>query len=253
MTRPRRPGLLVLGGELLAAGLLVSGCSTAATTAAAATPGPATTPGPAATPAPVALAYHGEEPTGAVPRPDFALTDTAGQRFDFRARTAGRPTLLFFGYTNCPDECPTAMADITAALRSASPALRAQTQVVFVTTDPARDDARRLRRWLDRYDAGYVALRGTPAELAAAQRAVGVPVARKAGPVPTLPGRPAEHRHAPGTAPHTHDSALGYGVDHSSAIFAYDASDRLPVVYPPGSSPADLAADLPLLARKENP
>ncbi len=220
----------------MAVGLLAGGCGTAAPTATA---------GP--------HSYHGPEPEpGRVPpRPSFTLTDTSGRRFDFRQETAGRPTLLYFGYTHCPDECPTAMADIGAALRAVPAAVRDATRVVFVTTDPARDDAARLRRWLDTYSTGYVGLLGSQAEVDAAQAAVGVPAASKAGPQPTLPGQPSEHVHAPGTAPHTHDGPLGYGVDHASVIFAFNASDRMPVIYPAGSSPSDIAADLPVLARKE--
>ena len=220
----------------LVAGLLVAGCGTTAT----------------ATPPPVSSGLHGLEPDRVAARPDFTLTDTAGAPYAFREQTGGRPTLLFFGYTSCPDECYTAMADVTAALRTSDSAVREQTRVVFVTTDPARDDGPRLRRWLDRYSPEYVGLTGTAEQVAAAQQAVGAPLATKRGPIPTLPGRPAEHEHAPGTAPHRHDAPLGYGVDHSSLIFAYDASDHLPVLYPGGSSPADIAADLPVLARKES-
>jgi len=224
-----------LAALALAAGLLASGCGT---TARASTPASAT-------------GLHGLEPDTRPARPDFTLTDTGGAPYAFGAQTAGHPTLLFFGYTSCPDECYTAMADITAALRTSTSAVREQTRVVFVTTDPARDDGPRLRRWLDKYSTQYVGLTGSQADVDAAQAAVGAPVATLSGPQPTLPGRPAEHTHAPGTAPHTHDAPLGYGVDHSSLIFAYDASDHLPVVYPGGSSPADIAADLPVLARKE--
>jgi len=219
----------------LAAGLLLTGCGTAA---------------PAAS-APSSGGYHGPEPTQPLPRPSFVLTDTSGQPYDFRAQTAGRPTLLYFGYTHCPDECITAMADVAAALRSTPEALREATRVVFVTTDPARDDAAVLRTWLDKFSTTFVGLTGTQAEVDAAEKASSATVAKKAGPIPTLPGRPAEHTHAPGTPPHTHDSPLGYGVDHTSVIFAYNASDQLPVIYPGGSSPADIAADLPVLARKE--
>lgn len=219
----------------LAAGLLAAGCGTSVQASASAG----------------SSGLHGIEPDRPVARPDFTLTDTTGAPFAFFEQTAGRPTLLFFGYTSCPDECYTAMADITAALRTSSRQVREQTRVVFVTTDPARDDGPRLRRWLDRYSTSYVGLTGSQEQVDAAQAAVGAPLAKPAGPVPTLPGRPAEHTHQPGTAPHTHDAPLGYGVDHSSLIFAYDASDHLPVLYPGGSSPADLAADLPVLARKE--
>ena len=225
---------------LSAAAVLLTGCAAGSSTGAP--PAPSTS----------AAAFHGLEPPGELPeRPSFVLRDTAGNRYDFRAETAGRPTLLYFGYTNCPDECPTAMADIAGALRTTPEELRGQTRVVFVTTDPARDTPQVLRRWLDKFSTSYVGLVGTQAEVDAAQEAVGVKPAAKGGPVPTLPGRPNEHVHMEGTAPHTHDGPLGYGVGHANVIFAFDAADRLPVFYPGGVRPSDIAADLPLLASGE--
>ena len=182
-------------------------------------------------------------------RPSFTLTDTDGRPFDFAAETAGQPTYVYFGYTNCPDECPTAMADIAAALRSSPSALREQVKVVLVTTDPARDTAPVLRRWLDGFSTEFIGLRGTVEQVEAAQRAAGIQPATKEGPIPTLPGKPNEHEHKPGTAPHTHTGPLGYGVGHANVIFAYGADDTLPVVYPAGVRPSDIAADLPLLAQ----
>lgn len=143
------------------------------------------------------------------------------------------------------------MADISAALRTTPEDVRDDVRVVFVTTDPARDDGPRLRRWLDEYSPDHVGLIGSQAEVDAVQARVGAPVAVRSGPQPTLPGKPDEHVHKPGTPPHTHDGPLGYGVDHVSMIYAFDASDRMPVVYPTASSPSDIAADLPVLARKE--
>ena len=117
-----------------------------------------------------------------------------------------------------------------------------------MTTDAARDTGPVLRRWLDQFSKDFIGLTGTQAQLDAAARASGIP-AGKVGPSPsTLPGQPDAHVHASGTAPHEHFGALGYSVDHTSVIFAYDASDRLPVVYPGGITPSDIAADLPLLA-----
>jgi protein SCO1 len=221
-----------LAAGLLAAAALLTGCSAGAAQ-------------------PEALAtedgWHGIEPAKAFDRPSFELTTTEGEPYDFLEETKGQPTLLYFGYTNCPDECPTAMADISAALRTTPAELRDRVEVVFVTTDPERDDADRLRRWLDKFDTDFTALRGTLAEVQAAQEAMGVRPAEKGGPVPTLPGRPDEHVHAPGTAPHTHDGPLGYGVGHANVIFAFDTEDRMPVLYPEGVRPSDIAADLPLL------
>jgi len=201
-------------------------------------------------PAPAAAAYHGVEPTGEVSRPSYVLTDTTGASYDFAPQTHGRPTLVYFGYTHCPDACPTAMADIAEALRKTTPALRGATRVVFVTTDPARDTGPVLRRWLDQFSTGFVGLRGTPQQVAAAQTATGIAVATPGPPVPTLPGHPDQHVHTPGTAPHKHFGPLGYSVTHSAVIFAYNSADRLPVLYPSGVTPTDIAADLPVLARR---
>jgi len=196
-----------------------------------------------------AVSYHGVQPQPVPSRPQFVLTDTGGASYDFTAQTHGRPTFVYFGYTHCPDECPTAMADIASALRQVAPALREQVRVVFVTTDPKRDTAPVLRRWLDQFSAGFVGLIGTAEQVAKAQLAAGVAAAVPEGPVPTLPGKPDQHVHKPGTAPHEHFGPLGYSVAHSAVIFAYDAADRLPVVYPGGVTAQDIAADLPVLAR----
>jgi protein SCO1/2 len=214
--------------------------------------GSVTACGGSASPAPRAAAvasYHGVEPQGTVRRPEFVLTDTSGRAYDFTVETKGHPTFLYFGYTHCPDECPTAMADLAAALRKAPAGLRDGARVVFVTTDPQRDTAPVLRRWLDQFSAGFVGLLGTPAQLARAQTATGIQPAYPEGPVPTVSGHPDQHVHKPGTAPHQHFGPLGYSVAHSAVIFAYNAADLLPVVYPGGVTPSDIAADLPVLAR----
>lgn len=181
---------------------------------------------------------------GPTPRPEFTLTDTDGRPYDFAAETQGQLTLLFFGYTHCPDVCPGHLSILSGAMEM--PGVP-QPKVVFVTTDPARDTPQVVRRWLDQFSTEAVGLVGSQAEVDAAQAAVGRAPARQTGPVPTLPGQPDAHEHAPGTAPHRHDGPLGYGVGHPDVIFAFDTDDRMPVRYPGGTRPSDLAADLPLL------
>jgi protein SCO1/2 len=196
--------------------------------------------------------YHGVETEPTPARPSFVLTDTSGNRFDFGAQTRGRPTFVYFGYTNCPDECPTAMADIAAALRRATPEIRDKTRVVFITTDAKRDSGPVLRRFLDQFSTSFIGLTGTQAEVDVAARSSGV-APGSVGPEPsTLPGAPDKHVDKPGTAPHKHFGPLGYSVAHSAVIYAYDVSDRLPVVYPGGVTPSDIAADLPVLARRSS-
>jgi protein SCO1/2 len=179
--------------------------------------------------APDASGLRGVRPDAPYPRPSFTLTDTDGNTFDFAARTAGRPTILFFGYTNCPDECPTAMADVASALRKA-PEVRKGVSVVFVTTDPKRDTLSVMRRWLNRFDGSFIGLTGTPAQLTAAQQSAHIPPSHDK---PTAGG--------------------GYDVAHSSLLLGYGADDRARVVYPPGSKVSDIASDLHLLAEKDPP
>ena len=154
------------------------------------------------------------------PRPDFTLTDTEGRPFDFRAETQGRLTLLFFGYTSCPDVCPIHMATLTGALEQPG---MPQPLVVFVTTDPERDTPERLRRWLDGFSEDYVGLRGTPDQIRAAELAAGVPPSQRVG------------------------EGDDYQVNHASQILAFTPDDRAHVVYPFGVRQEDWIADLPRL------
>lgn len=119
------------------------------------------------------------------PRPSFTLIDTAGRRFAFGTTTAGHPTFLYFGYTNCPDVCPTTMADIEIALSKVSPSLARRTYVVFVTTDVKRDTGPVIKQWLANFSHGsqatWVGLRGTQAEIDAAQAAAHITLASDDG------------------------------------------------------------------------
>jgi protein SCO1/2 len=118
------------------------------------------------------------------PRPSFTLTDTAGRQFPF-SRTAGHPTLLYFGYTHCPDVCPTTMADIGQAIMQVPAGLRARTYVVFVTTDVKRDTGPVISAWLRHFDAGlpsrFVGLTGSQAQIDAAQASAHVQLAEDDG------------------------------------------------------------------------
>ena len=106
--------------------------------------------------------YRGGLLTPPLPKPAFVLTDTSGASYDFRKRTDGSLTLLFFGYTSCPDQCPMHMASLGGALHKLPSDLAAKIKLVFVTTDPARDTPTVLRRWLDYFDKSSVGLTGTP-------------------------------------------------------------------------------------------
>ncbi|WP_354641686.1 SCO family protein [Kitasatospora camelliae] len=109
-------------------------------------------------------------------KPDLVLTDTAGQPYDLRKQTAGRPTLIFFGYTSCPDVCPTTMGDIGVAMSKLSPEDRKKIDVVFVSTDPARDNPKVLRTWLDSMGKDFIGLTGDLTLVKAAAKPLGVMV-----------------------------------------------------------------------------
>lgn len=157
------------------------------------------------------------------PRPHFTLTDQTGRPYDFGARTRGVPTLLYFGYTHCPDICPTIMADLATALRQAGPDVAAKVRVVFVTTDPRRDTPKVLTQWLANFDAElpakFTGLTGPQAEIDQAQRSAGVTVAEDSG------------------------------QTHSTQILLYGPDDVARVFFLEGTSPDDIAHDLPIVAK----
>ena len=179
---------------------------------------------------PTSPTLHGAVPSEHTLKPSFQLMTTSGQGFDFAADTHGKVTLLYFGYTHCPDECPTAMADVAAALRRTDPAIAAQVKVVFVTTDPWRDNPKVLRKWLDRFSTSFIGLTGTPTQVAGAEVAMGMPISKRQA------------------APKSYGSGK-YAVQHFAAVMAYGRDDRVATLYPSGITPAEIAADLPVLVK----
>jgi protein SCO1 len=182
--------------------------------------------------------YHGVRPTPPFPKPDFTLTATDGRPYRFRPATDGHITLLFFGYTHCPDVCPTHMANIAAVLHRLDPAVARQVKVVFVTTDPERDTSERLRQWLGELDPSFVGLRGpmdTVNRALAQLRLQGV--------------RPhaTDSTHQPGSAQGKDSS---YTVDHFAVVLAYTRDNLAHLIYPFGMRREDWANDLPRLVKE---
>lgn len=114
--------------------------------------------------------------TAGVPKPAVVLTDTSGRRYDLARATAGRVTLVYFGYTHCPDVCPMNMALTASALRDLPASERRKITVVFITTDPARDTPRVIRAWLDKFNQNFVGLTGSLAAIHAAEVQVHMPL-----------------------------------------------------------------------------
>ncbi len=169
--------------------------------------------------------YHGGLVSPPLPKPEFTLTDTSGTAFDFRAETQGYVTLLFFGYTHCPDMCPLQMHMIADALRKLPPAMAGQFKVVFVSTDPGRDTPQVLRMYLDHFNKGFIGLTGSQEAIEAAQAAANLPTAKK-GTV-----RPNGN----------------YEVGHSAFVLAYTKDNLAHVIYPVGLKSDDWVHDLPFL------
>ncbi len=170
--------------------------------------------------------YRGGLVSPPLAKPMFTLTDTSSEPFDLWAKTQGSVTLLFFGYTHCPDMCPLQMYIIADALRKLPPATASQFKVVFVTTDPARDTPHVLRTYLNRFDKRFIGLTGSEQAIEAAQ------IAAKLTPAKKGIRRPDGN----------------YEVGHAAFVLAYTKDNLAHVIYPVGLKPEDWDHDLPLLA-----
>jgi protein SCO1/2 len=160
----------------------------------------------------------------AQPKPQFTLTDTAGDPYDFAAETEGKLTLLYFGYLNCPDICPVHLAQIAETF-DRIPDVARDAEVVFVSVDPGRDSPQEIRAFLDDFDERFVGLTGTLDELEAAQTAAGVPVAVLVG------------------------EGDDYTVNHAAQVIAFAPDGLSHSVYPFGIRQSQWNNDLQVLAQ----
>ncbi|HSV80481.1 MAG TPA: SCO family protein [Ramlibacter sp.] len=162
--------------------------------------------------------------TGADYAKDFRLPDQNGQvrsLQDFR----GKAVVVFFGFTQCPDVCPTTLTEIAQAKKLLGPD-GDKVQGVFITVDPERDTPEILKAYMANFDPGLVALRGTPEQTAAVAKDFKVYYKKVEG-------------KAPGS----------YSMDHSAASYVYDPEGRLRLYTRYGSGPQALADDLRLLLK----
>jgi protein SCO1/2 len=168
--------------------------------------------------------FQATDITGADFGRSLALPDLTG-----RVRTLddfkGKVTVLFFGYTQCPDVCPTTMAELAEVKKSLG-ADGDQVQGVFITVDPGRDTPEVLKNYVASFDPGFVALRGTPEQTAAAAKEFKVFYAK-------VPGK------APGS----------YTMDHTAASYVLDRDGKLRLFVRYGSGAPALAADLKALLK----
>jgi protein SCO1 len=159
--------------------------------------------------------------TGAVISPPLAakeinLTDHNGKPFKL-SEHRGEVVLLYFGYINCPDECPTTMAHIKLALENLGTSAK-DVQVIMVSTDPARDTPEGLKDFMGHFDPDFLGLTGTPAELEKVWKDYGVLV---------------------------EDG----GETHSTLLFVIDPTGNIRETFLPDSQPDDIASDVGILLK----
>ena len=211
MTARSNPKLLILAGALLAS-LLVAGAAIINLSRDAARPETI----PARDSSRVGAMRAGEfnPPHGA---PEFSLRGSDGSEVTL-ARYRGKVVLLTFGFTYCAAVCPTTLATL-AQVRGKLGKAADSVQVIFVTVDPARDDAAHMRDYLKAFDPGFIGAAGTPNALAAVRRKYGVTAIKRG-------------------------TGSDYAMDHTSSIFLIDRDGKLRAMMPFGHDPDDFVHDI---------
>ncbi|MGW0706486.1 SCO family protein [Streptomyces sp. NPDC002643] len=168
-------------------------------------------------------------------KPDLVLTDTQGKSYDLREETKGKPTLIYFGYTNCPDVCPLTMNNLAVAKKEVSKKLSksemANLRLVFVTTDPERDTPTELGKWLKGIDPEIVGLTGDFDKIQAGARTLGISI-----------------------NPPTKDKNGKTISEHGTQVIAFSPkTDGGYVLYGEDATVQDYEKDLPKLLKGQNP
>ena len=161
--------------------------------------------------------------------PTVVLTDTEGTSYSLAEDTDKPMTLVFFGYTKCPDLCPMVMNNLAAGLNRLDDDDREQVDMVFVTTDPERDDGAVLRDYLDHYGEGFVGLTGPLEDIVAA----GDPLHLYVNDGKRLPSG-------------------GYDLGgHSTYVLGIDEDDEAVVVWNQETSAVEFATDIHILLSED--
>jgi protein SCO1/2 len=160
--------------------------------------------------------------TGADYARELSLTDPEGKRRSL-AEFKGRAVVVFFGFTQCPDVCPTTLVEL-AAVKKQLGADGDKVQGIFVTVDPERDTPELLKAYVDNFGAGFIALRGTPEETLAAAKHFKVFYAK-------VPGK----------------TDTSYTIDHTAGSYLFDPQGRVRLFTRHGTGPEALVHDLKIL------
>jgi protein SCO1/2 len=163
-------------------------------------------------------------------KPTATFTSTDDKKFDIAKDTRGKATLVYFGYTHCPDVCPTTMADLGLAVKRLPKSVRKKVRVLFVTSDPHRDTPKRMRAWLNSFDTDFTGLTASWPTIATTAKGLGVGLDK-----PVVKGG-------------------DYQVTHGAQVLAYPADgDTGRILYTQDATSADYGHDIPLLVRGVKP
>ena len=168
------------------------------------------------------VAFRGVNITGADYARDFAITDHHGQLRSIKD-FAGKVVVVFFGFTQCPDVCPTSMQEL-AEVKQALGADGERLQGIFISVDPERDTLELLKAYMENFDSSFLALRPTPEQLPALAKDFKIYYKKVDGTTPT-----------------------SYTLDHSAGSYLYDPQGRLRVYHRYGSGTEALTEDVRLL------
>jgi protein SCO1/2 len=169
--------------------------------------------------------FRGSVIDPAVPAPEFSLLSSQGEEYSLVSRT-GKFVLIFFGYTYCPDVCPTTlseMKEIKARLKDKAENI----EFVFITVDPQRDTQEQLTRYLASFDGSFFGLTGTTEQLEMVWKDYGV------------------YREIQET-----DNSLGYLVDHTSRLYLINSQGELMMTYLYETTLDEIVSDLNYLIKK---
>lgn len=168
------------------------------------------------------LAFKNTDLTGLAYAQGFSLNDHTGKPVTLESYK-GKTVVIFFGYTQCPDVCPTTMAEMAGVMKELGPQAD-QVQVLFITLDPARDTKELLAQYAPTFDPRFIGLYGTPEQTAAVAKEFKVIYNKVEGKTP--------------------DS---YTIDHTAGSYVFDKNGKIRLFLRHGQGPAPIAHDLKLL------
>lgn len=177
------------------------------------------------------------------------LRDTNGKQVNLADLPANNATVLFFGFTNCDDVCPTTMADLATARRILPDTLARRVHIRFVTVDPRRDTPTVLRRWLDQFGSDVTGLRGPTTLVNRAERSLyadasSITASDTTGSTPQADGHTHGHDDKPAAKAAGHEQ-----VSHSGSVYIFGPRGET-VLYTGGTTAQQYAADLAHLLRR---